>query len=138
MVTKIKSTPCFLHIPKTGGSTLRDIINRQYKNNEILLIPRLKDLDSTIKSIDSSQLNSIKMIQGHLTSDIQKYFDNQIHFFTLLRDPAQRVISQYYYVQSNQNNPHHKYFNNKDFTIIDYFKSGINTYLSNEIGRAHV
>ena len=41
----------YLHIPKTGGTTLRDIIQYQYKSNKILTIPTLSESKDIINNL---------------------------------------------------------------------------------------
>ena len=43
-----------LHIPKTGGTTLRDIIQRQYRSEKILIIPKLEESENILKEVSTS------------------------------------------------------------------------------------
>ena len=120
-----------LHIPKTGGTTLRDIIQRQYRAKKILMIPKLEESENILKEISTSQINQLKLIQGHLKYGIHNHFHRSTKYFTIIRDPINRVLSTYYYVLSQKNNPQNLSTSNNQMTIYDFVQSGVNPFLIN-------
>ena len=120
-----------LHIPKTGGTTLRDIIQRQYRAEKILMIPKLKESENIIKEISASNINQLKLIQGHLKYGIHNHFHRRAKYFAIIRDPINRVLSTYYYVLSQKNNPQNLSTANNQMTIYDFVQSGVNPFLIN-------
>ena len=121
-----------LHIPKTGGTTLRDIIQRQYQSEKILMIPKLDESEDILKEVSTSQINQLKLIQGHLKYGIHNHFHRRAKYFAIIRDPINRVLSTYYYVLSQKNNPQNLSTSNNQMTIYDYVQSGVNPFLINE------
>ncbi len=120
-----------LHIPKTGGTTLRDIIQRQYRSEKILMIPKLEESETILKEVSTSQINQLKLIQGHLKYGIHNHFHRRAKYFALIRDPINRVLSTYYYVLSQKNNPQNLSTSNNQMTIYDFVQSGVNPFLIN-------
>ena len=120
-----------LHIPKTGGTTLRDIIQRQYRAEKILMIPKLEESENIIKEISASHINQLKLIQGHLKYGIHNHFHRRAKYFAIIRDPINRVLSTYYYVLSQKNNPQNLSTSNNQMTIYDFVQSGVNPFLIN-------
>ena len=120
-----------LHIPKTGGTTLRDIIQRQYRSEKILMIPKLEESENILKEVSTSQINQLKLIQGHLKYGIHNHFHRRAKYFAIIRDPINRVLSTYYYVLSQKNNPQNLSTSNNQMTIYDFVQSGINPFLIN-------
>ena len=120
-----------LHIPKTGGTTLRDIIQRQYRSEKILMIPKLEESENILKEVSTSQINQLKLIQGHLKYGIHNHFHRSAKYFALIRDPINRVLSTYYYVLSQKNNPQNLSTANNQMTIYDFVQSGVNPFLIN-------
>ena len=120
-----------LHIPKTGGTTLRDIIQRQYRSEKILMIPKLEESENIIKEVSTSQINQLKLIQGHLKYGIHNHFHRRAKYFAIIRDPINRVLSTYYYVLSQKNNPQNLSTSNNQMTIYDFVQSGVNPFLIN-------
>ncbi|WP_051428308.1 sulfotransferase family 2 domain-containing protein [Bacillus sp. J33] len=82
----------FMHIPKTGGTTLSRIIDMQYKPNEIY-----RTYKNVVKAQGKMTDNNIRCIQGHDYFGIHKQINKPFKYVTLLRDPVERVISNYYY-----------------------------------------
>lgn len=120
-----------LHIPKTGGTTLRDIIQRQYRAEKILMIPKLEESENILKEVSTSQINQLKLIQGHLKYGIHNHFHRRAKYFAIIRDPINRVLSTYYYVLSQKNNPQNLSTSNNQMTIYDFVQSGVNPFLIN-------
>ena len=120
-----------LHIPKTAGTTLRDIIQRQYRAEKILMIPKLEESENILKEVSTSQINQLKLIQGHLKYGIHNHFHRRAKYFAIIRDPINRVLSTYYYVLSQKNNPQNLSTANNQMTIYDFVQSGVNPFLIN-------
>ena len=125
----MKELILFLHIPRTGGTTFRDIVRRQYKQNEILEIKHFDNAIGTIKNIPEEKIQLLKIVIGHFPFGIHQYFPQTCKYITLLRHPISRVISTYNYALSNQNHPHHKEV--RKMSITDYIKSEVNIFVDN-------
>jgi Sulfotransferase family len=93
----------FSHIPKTGGLTLRSIIDRQYRPDQIYRYPA-HQYQEALKKLSTVQREKIRCIYGHCRFGIHRYFHRPFRYITLLRDPVNRVISAYYYIKSSPNN----------------------------------
>ena len=120
-----------LHIPKTGGTTLRDIIHRQYPINNIITIPTLSESKDIINNVSLNREKQLDIIQGHLQYGIHKKLNRNIKYFTILRDPIKRILSTYYYIINQPNNPQNLSNAIKTMSIYEYINSGINPFLIN-------
>ncbi|MBT2686890.1 sulfotransferase family 2 domain-containing protein [Bacillus sp. ISL-47] len=115
-----------VHIPKTGGTTLNKIINNNYNDG---LIKSVYDTDESVRNLKFKELSkkNISCIEGHFPFGIHAYFNVPYVYITLLRNPIDRVISEYYFTHSfswpswlDKNNPDHKkYFN---LSLEDFIK----------------
>ncbi|MBX9974020.1 sulfotransferase family 2 domain-containing protein [Cytobacillus firmus] len=94
----------FMHIPKTGGMTLKRIIKRQYPDINIL-----KDITdgktSEFKKIVSEK--EIQFVFGHLSFGLHMHTSKPCTYVTMMREPIDRVISMYYYVIGKKDHPLH-------------------------------
>ncbi|TWT77774.1 Sulfotransferase family protein [Posidoniimonas polymericola] len=92
----------FVHIEKCGGTTLIDTLRRTFCLNHIDVIP----LDRTSMLFTRDDLQrarrlrpQLASVSGHsvrLHSDLDSQGD-QIAYYTCLRDPIRRYLSEYYY-----------------------------------------
>ncbi|WP_332694854.1 sulfotransferase family 2 domain-containing protein [Halalkalibacter lacteus] len=87
-----------LHMPKTGGTTLKKIINKNYNTNKIhdVYVDR-PQLPITLEKLTNKQVHCI---QGHFPFGIHEYFNRKATYITMLRDPIDRIISEYYFIRS--------------------------------------
>lgn len=94
----------FVHLPKTAGTTLRYIIERNFDKKTIFTIDG-KDSQKSINlfnSLGSSDKASFSLIEGHLEFGAIKYLPHKkIKYITFVRDPVERVLSYYSYILSD-------------------------------------
>jgi hypothetical protein len=100
----------FVHIPKTAGTTFKNLLyNTGYKREELLVIDSQgwleqnsdRDIFSNRTQLPGSkkiQLNpQVKFLSGHVkASGMEKLFPGQ-QLITWIRDPIQRLLSSYNY-----------------------------------------
>ena len=118
------------HIPKTAGITLIDILRRKY-NEKLLHLTinkynKASDGFTYIKdfiNLDHKQDLENFCLTGHFPYGIHKYIKNKYKYITVLRDPVERVVSDYHYTINTINHPFNKYyFKNKKISLEDYIK----------------
>lgn len=110
----------FFHVPKTGGSSIREALEHELPN--FLNIRRYSDLDGWSDVLKAHKKKPYDLIAGHLRFQaLRELYDssNNITAMTFLRDPAARVLSQYRYMASPKY-PDFKTFNKK-FPSLDAF-----------------
>ena len=102
----------FVHIPKTGGTTLIKNITRNLRQDECLEInidtlkvdakvDRKKYQEAFEKLVNKNgrHLNNLKFIYGHtIPYGIHKFFQREVRYITFLRTPTKRIASQYNYL----------------------------------------
>lgn len=86
----------FLHIPKTGGLSLRAYLNRFFAKPEICPPNSLRNL---LKYSDE-ELARFRFIRGHLPYNIVTLLPAVPVRITFLRDPFERTLSNYAYLKT--------------------------------------
>lgn len=98
-------TVIFMHIPKTGGQTLRSVVEQNYKEGDVFRCyptnPKYPNLED-FKNISDQEKERMKIIIGHIDYGIHNYISHDYRgYITMMRDPVDRVISSYQHVMRN-------------------------------------
>lgn len=129
-----KDSLFFMHIPKTAGTTLNDILKRKYQNKNILIDYGRRDISETVQKISTlpeDRKSQVKLLIAHVGFGLHNCFTHQnFNYITLLRDPVERLVSEYYFIRRKKDHPLHR----------EIIKSGVNleTFVDGEIlGQKH-
>ncbi len=125
----MNDTLIFLHLPRTGGTTLRDILSRQYSAHETFENRTLTDTNDNFNERDVTEKSGFKLIKGHVYFGIHKFIPQKCKYFSIMRDPIERTLSIYNYIKSRYS--HRDYEIANKLTIEDYIESGHNLLVNN-------
>jgi hypothetical protein len=131
-------TIIFLHIGKTGGTTLRRVIRRQYPEREIMLVravrrPREETL-ADFAALPAAERSRPRLIMGHTVFGLHEMVPGGATYITMLRDPRALALSQYDYVRRTPGHRHHA--DALRMSLREYVDSGIAPEMSNSQTRA--
>jgi hypothetical protein len=124
------ATVFFLHLPKTAGTTMRRVLDREYRNARRYEIG--EDVTGDIRKFRSRPWdadNAPNLVQGHMSYGLHEFVPGPSTYVTVLREPIRRALSDYHYVTSTPGHPIHEHV--KDMSLVEYFESGITGQLSN-------
>jgi carbon monoxide dehydrogenase subunit G len=97
----------FVHIRKTAGKTLRQILYRNYSRGRTRLVRNYfvaPDISlNVVKDLASAPPPDLRAIHGHFLFWPDIVWPENTQFLTLLRDPVERVISHYFWLRSRSN-----------------------------------
>lgn len=116
----------FLHIPKTAGTTLLNILDRQYPSTAIHSFGG--DAHASVaqfKTMDEQSRAQIRLLRGHMAYGLHEFLPRPAVYFTILRDPVARVISYYNYILRTP--PHYLYetVTSKKMSLQELLESGL-------------
>ncbi|MEZ4913361.1 MAG: sulfotransferase family 2 domain-containing protein [Chitinophagales bacterium] len=118
MQKKIAETFIFLHIPKTAGTSLWKSIEADFGKKYNILNIHLIDkkiragelphytgdrntfLQQTIAEVEKN--TKIDLMVGHYKFGIHQYFNHPAKYFAFVRQPVERFISQYYFLEKSK------------------------------------
>lgn len=99
----------FLHLGKTGGMTLADILARNFATEEFLHIDLAETdasaigvwsaaaVEQALSRLPTSDGAKLRAVWGHYCHGIQDHLPKPSAVMTLLREPVDRTISTYFY-----------------------------------------
>jgi len=92
----------FLHIAKTGGTTLNTTLRWVYSPTVCRRIPagRPDEAYQWLERKEHQPNLDYELLMGHAQFGIHEYVDEKPQYFTMLRHPVRRVVSLYYYIKS--------------------------------------
>lgn len=128
-------TVLFLHIPKTAGSTLRSILQLQYKNRHAIFLKGSDPVLSFNDWLDNNTLEHIDLLFGHIDFGIHKNFTNEVEYVTMLRHPLNRIVSHYNYVKRESNHYLHSKVIDNNLSLKQFVENGYSLELNNGMVR---
>lgn len=114
--------PCvvFLHIPRTGGTTLTQIAKRLYRPDQVL-----ERAHERLAEMPPADLARLRFIGGHLVYGVAERLPQGHVYVTLLRDPVERAISVYQFARARPENRWHRMIVDEGLELADLIKRGV-------------
>lgn len=127
-------TVIFLHLPKAGGTTLHLILERQYPSHLLYTFGGHKPYLEVerFRALPEAQRAQYRLLKGHLWFGLHTALPQPSTYFTLLRDPVERVISQYYYARSMPEHYLYKRLNQDGMTLYEYAAQRVTPEIANQ------
>jgi len=133
MENGLNRTIIFLHIPKAAGTTIHSILENQYSSKSIFSIHggKVQESMDKFKRLSDKRKREIILIKGHMKFGLHKFIPQPSTYFSLIRDPIDRIVSHYHYVLRTPNHYLYNKVKKADMDIKEYVESGISTELNN-------
>ncbi|MEG9296747.1 sulfotransferase family 2 domain-containing protein [Mangrovibacillus sp. Mu-81] len=109
----------FLHIPKTGGTTLNKIFQKQFSQEELFDHNRFNGEITKLELLTLEEKEKVKAVSGHYIFGIHRHFSLPFNYFTMLRDPVERVVSSFYFLRDFKGYEHLKNSSLEEFVKFD-------------------
>lgn len=131
-------TIIFLHIGKTAGTTLRQVLRRNVPRREIMVVrarrrPREETL-TDFEQLPERERARPRLIAGHTIFGLHDHVPRPSTYITMLRDPVRLAVSQYSFVQRTPGHRHHEAA--RGMTLSEYVESGLSLEMDNSQTRA--
>jgi hypothetical protein len=101
--------PIFVHIPKTGGSTMRQIILNNVDPKRTLTVgSEHEKVMREFAAKSQQERDQYVAALGHFRYGVHRFFSSgAARYFTFLRHPIERTLSAYSYALERPRQPHH-------------------------------
>lgn len=110
----------FLHIPKTAGSSMRSILELNYRKNEWFLAREMWKGSPNFYALPEEKRKQLRLVMGHQPFGLHNAIgERSFEYFTLLRDPVDRIISLYFYILRNSNHQFYEEVHREKYTLAD-------------------
>lgn len=119
----------FLHIPKAAGSTLHPVLERHYSKRSYRTISLPEQLEA-FKEMPHAARRHIRLLKGHMPFGMHAHLEGRSRYVTLLRHPAERVVSHYYYVKRRPGHYLHHHIAD-GMNLADFASAGLSGELDN-------
>jgi hypothetical protein len=120
---------------KTGGTTLSDVLVRNFPearrfsgwstdSYSVLGLYRFSAIKECHDRLPREKRRSFALLNGHVPFGVHAIFEQSAKYITLVREPADRAVSNFYYLLETPAEPlFHPYL--KDMTFRDYVASDL-------------
>lgn len=116
----------FYHLPKSAGTTLNRILRHNYRPDEIVESgPNTEEFIAELQMWPLERLAAIRFLQGHFPFGVHETMPQRARCFTILRDPVDRVLSQYYHVRREPDYFLFDLIHDNNFSLPELLDSGI-------------
>jgi len=128
-----EETIIFLHLPKCGGTTLNRIIEWEYPPLRVFSVDPSFFRWSYYRMTrwSARRLARIRVFKGHMPFGLHERLPQPATYITVLRDPVDRAVSEYYYALSRPVHPQHRMM--KSMTIDQYVSTTPHTNVQTKL-----
>lgn len=123
----------FAHLRKTAGTTVSYVMWRQFRRGEVINLnaPTIEAANEKWNALAPDRRSSVKCIRGHLPYSPDLFAPRKTICFTMLRDPVERVVSEYYFNLRNAGEKFHVALTHERLTLDQFVKSEISAEVHN-------
>ncbi|AYY58232.1 hypothetical protein EGY20_15710 [Burkholderia multivorans] len=108
----------FLHIPKTGGSSLISFLEDQFDRDEVCPAQVLDELFALPKEA----VDRYNLFRGHHWYGIESFVGRRLTHITMLREPVQRTVSWYLHALRHADTYRHQQMNDEGWSLLDFVR----------------
>lgn len=115
----------FLHIPKTAGTTLNAVLNDNFDAGKVFDV-YTDDQRKVLRDTTYEELARYELVRGHVfITNFAHILDGPIPFnvFTFLREPVQRVVSEFHFLKAWPKSHLYQFLNDNDVSLSEYVTS---------------
>jgi len=126
-------TLIFLHIPRTGGTSLRALLLRSIGSRPSI---KLMNQDHTpLLAMSGEARAGLGMVEGHMLYGMHEHIPGACTYITLLREPAARLRSWHRYVLQRERHRLHGVIAGRGLSLAECIERRVTPELDNDMTR---
>jgi hypothetical protein len=125
----------FLHLIKCAGTTLEAILRRQYGDSRIIQFGSVQDAEKKLdrfEGLPDGERKQIHVLMGHFNVSQRSRMPSKATCITMLRDPVDRIISEYYYILAHSEHEFYDKVAGKKLSLTEFARSRTYQTLDNQ------
>lgn len=126
-------TVIYLHVPKAAGTTLNNVIQRQYPRGTVFILNGQRPHVgwAEFQRLPEGERARFRVVLGHMTFGLHEHLPQPCTYVTILRDPVERLISMYYYVLQKPLHYLYTTVTTRRMSLADFVRSGLSPEIDN-------
>ena len=125
LVRMARACVVFVHVPKTGGTSLGGVLRRQYRPTNTIHFSSLDKPLNEFEGIPYGERVRANLVWGHMHFGVDRWLPQPTEYVTVLRDPVARVWSLYNYITREPRHPLHQEVVDSGMTLTEFVESDI-------------
>ena len=127
-------TVVFLHIPKTAGKSLREVLLAGIGRKPYFSVARPLEDYQRLEVLHRDDRAALGLVEGHLYYGVHEILPRPCVYLTMLREPGERVLSYYSYVRESAG--HHLHERAKGMSVGECLREGLTVEMDNFMVRS--
>jgi hypothetical protein len=128
-------TLLFVHLPKTAGTTLKGIIRAHYGSRRVFEVTAGRIHQSLLGfgGLPEEKRAAVRAVIGHMPIGVDRLIPRPSSYVTLLRDPVERVVSDFFFIEQEPRHPLHREVASGQVTLEGFVASRLDNVLTRRL-----